>query len=120
MYTPSQPLTCFLACAAGAIASLALAQPSHAADSRVVRFDDLNLRADAGVARLYDRLRVAARQVCGASYTTNLYAKTSYRRCVSETLSRAVAEVDVAELTARHEKQDGPHRLAPAVIAVRL
>ena len=68
-----------------------------------VTFNDLNLDQAAGVARLYQRLRVAARTVCGPDVAvgTRLLSR-EWRTCVASAVDRAVTEVDRPALTAYH------------------
>ena len=97
---------------AASIASLALASTALAAGAGElptarVRYGDLNLSSDAGVAALYSRLRHAAKQVC-------MYS--SYRisdpACVSTALNDAVAKVANGRLTMLHERRTGVTQVA--------
>ena len=70
-----------------------------------VSFADLDLSSDAGVAALYQRLQRASDRACA---TGSILEKGSARAvrdaevCVGEVLSKMVAEIDNAKLTAIH------------------
>lgn len=76
-----------LALTAGAFATL----PAAAApDSRVVRYDDLNLASPAGVERLERRIEQAARSVCGFSNSrTGPGEFAASRACLARAKARA-------------------------------
>jgi len=79
---------------------LSSAYADDAPKSLTVQFADLDLSKDAGVARLFDRLKGAARKVCSAhSGGTTLRDQEHYAACVQFALSTAVARVDRPELT---------------------
>lgn len=65
--------------------------PAGAAESRIVRFDDLNLAAPAGTRQLARRIEAAARSVCGAResrpVSTSEFIQT--RRCIADAKARA-------------------------------
>ena len=72
----------------------------EAPKSLTVQFADLDLSKDAGLARLFDRIKGAATRVCsGHSGGTTLRDKQQYETCVDFALSNAVARVDRPELT---------------------
>jgi len=76
-----------------------------------VSYSDLDLTTQAGAATLYNRIRGAARQVCGYEGVT--YADTSgWKRCFNGAVSNAVAKVNSPRLTALHEGK------SPAAIAM--
>lgn len=72
------------------VLAIAAAVPA-AAESRVVRYDDLNLSSAAGMKAFERRLDGAARQVCGASYDyrQSLTLQASTKKCVAEAKARA-------------------------------
>lgn len=78
----------------GALA-LAATLPATAAESRIVRYDDLNLANPAGVARLERRINNAAREVCGAGsdYRESLILLADTKKCIAEAKARAMAQV---------------------------
>jgi len=82
-----------LAAGSGAYASEVVNLPSvH------VKYADLNLANDAGVTRLYTRLRAAAKQVCEYSSSP---AQVD-NGCMSRALDQAVASVGNERLTEMH------------------
>jgi UrcA family protein len=71
--------------------------PATAADkivtkSQVVRFNDLNLASEAGAQTLYQRITLAARQVCAAS--DYRFGSRDYRKCIKQAVDDAVAKVN--------------------------
>jgi UrcA family protein len=88
-----------LACA-GAYAD---AQFQH---SSLVRYSDLNLQRPSDVAKLYQRIAVAADQVCGPRSLTGSYSKSSiYASCYDDALAQAVARVNQAPLTLYYQQR---------------
>ena len=80
-------ITAALTLTVGAFAAL----PATAApDSRVVRYDDLNLASPAGVERLERRIDQAARAICGFSSTrTGPGELAASRACLAKAKARA-------------------------------
>lgn len=70
---------------------------------RTVNFRTLDLTRDEGVARLYSRIRSAAELVCEPASVEQLKSSVRTRRCQSEAVARAVADVNVPALTNLHE-----------------
>jgi UrcA family protein len=92
---------------AASIAALSLAGTAFATETAEfptarVRYGDLNLSSDAGVANLYARLRGAAKQVC-------LYSsfRMTDQGCVANALEVAVAKVGNERLQALHRQHSG-------------
>jgi UrcA family protein len=76
------------------------AHAEKAPKSLTVQFADLDLRADAGAATLFNRIRGAALKVCSTySSGTTVRDKQRHAACVDFALSNAVARVDRPELT---------------------
>jgi len=77
--------------------------PATEARSVTVRYADLNLSSDAGIAVLYRRLQNASRQVCG-DHTGKMPLAESrrIRQCFDEALTRAVAFTGNARLASLH------------------
>ncbi len=98
--------TVALAIAIPFTASAATMVKGHHDVSVVVSTEAYNLSSDAGQEMLYDRLRSAARQVCG---TTNLREAGSLeqalqnRACIRNSLSQAVEDVNHRGLKSLHE-----------------
>jgi UrcA family protein len=95
------------------IATLSVAGAAFAATageplSARVRYDDLNLSSDAGVAHLYARLRHAATDVC----QFNSFHDVVDQRCAATALDNAVASVDNSKLTSLHARASGMAQVA--------
>jgi UrcA family protein len=71
-----------------------------------VQFERQELASPAGIARIYQRLRLASDQVCLPYESILLQRQRAHDRCVAESLARAVTDVGDAGLTAYSE-----HRL---------
>ena len=91
------------------VAALALsgiaAAGSRDTNSVVVRFGDLNLNSQAGVASLHKRIRNAAESVCSELDTRVLGLRDAYDECVAEAVRAGVAEVANSNLTNFHESK---------------
>ena len=76
------------------VLALAAAVPA-AADTRVVRYDDLNLASPAGIERLERRIDAAARQVCatGNDYRHSLIVHSETQKCIASAKAGAMAQV---------------------------
>lgn len=72
------------------------------AETRVVRYDDLNLSSPAGLERLDRRIDAATRQVCGAdeTYRSSLADRGAVRKCIAEAKARAADQVARREIGA--------------------
>ncbi|MGH8213372.1 MAG: UrcA family protein [Rhodanobacteraceae bacterium] len=83
-------------------AARAAEEPGTAA----VRIGDLNLASSVDVATLYGRINSAATRVCTTDAQTGekLFGNDK-TRCVAASVSRAVAEVQNAGLTAFHQQE---------------
>jgi len=96
------------------------AAPQGDALSVTVQFADLDLTREAGIAKLYTRIKGAARQVCDQQDRQQLQAKLSYPVCVKQAVATAVARVDHPMLS-RYVAQLGgkPAKTAPVSVAAR-
>lgn len=98
---------------AAAVAALSIAgaacaaSPADALSTRV-RYADLNLSNDIGVAHLYARLRHAASEVC--QYAS--FRDAVDQNCAARALDTAVASVASERLTAMHERAAGGQQAA--------
>jgi UrcA family protein len=88
-----------------------LASATASADTRTldpavtIRFSDLNLSSIEGNRVLYGRIRSAAQEVCGPTFS--LWDKSrwsSWKACYGATVDRAVTQIDQPLLTALHER----------------
>jgi UrcA family protein len=68
-----------------------------------VKFQDLNIDSSAGAAALYQRLHAAAQHVCFAGWDTEPVKVERAEACANEAESRAVSQLNVAELTAYYQ-----------------
>jgi UrcA family protein len=76
---------------------------AHAEKTITVRYDDLNLETDQGVKRLYERLRVASKEVCDVQTAwVALKLKTIEMNCVRGAMANAVTKLNRPQLTAYH------------------
>jgi UrcA family protein len=75
-----------------------------------VKFADLNVRTTAGAAVLFRRIHAAAERVCTRSGADNLDRASSTRACVREAQSRAIAQINLPQLTAYSETERSPPR----------
>jgi len=89
--------------AGSAFGASAWAAETTAAPSVRVSYSDLDLSRDAGVERLYGRLRQAANHVCetGAG-SRDLRVSALREACAKRALDGAVASVHSTRLSARH------------------
>lgn len=65
-----------------------------------VQFERQELASPAGIARVYQRLRLAAEQVCLPYESILTQRQRAHDQCVAESLARAVADVRDSGLTA--------------------
>jgi UrcA family protein len=75
--------------------------------STTVKYAELDLSQPEAVEVLHRRLSNAAEEVCSPLDSRQLSRQLEYRRCVAETLSRAVAGVDRPMLTQYHVQKHG-------------
>ncbi len=88
------------------LAALALSGLAHA-DARdtnavVVKYGDLNLNSQAGIASLHKRIRNAAESVCNELETRILGLREAYDSCVDLAVNSGVAAVGNVNLTQFH------------------
>ena len=82
--------------------------PAYEPVSQTVPYSDLNLNSHQGIVQLYQRIEAAARDVCATDHGTRSLADWSQARtCASTSVSRAVAKIDNAALTAFYTKRTG-------------
>lgn len=90
-----------LAVAALSVSGLAAAGPRDA-NSVVVRYADLDLDTQAGIASLHRRIVNAAESVCSPLETRILGLREAYDACVANAASDGIAAVGNASLTRYH------------------
>jgi UrcA family protein len=86
--------------AAAIFATPAFADSTEAPQA-TVRFGDLDLNSDTGVATLNRRISVAAGEVCGSFNARDLHALALAKKCRSIALESAAPQVQVAINAAR-------------------
>ena len=96
-------VACGLALSAPAMADQSKGEPL----TKVVSYAYLDLSDESGARILYDRLRLAAIQVCAPFRGDTLREKTNWRGCVDQALARSVAKIDKPALTAYHLNRTG-------------
>lgn len=71
---------------------------AQAADPEVstfkVHYADLNLDREAGVAALFERLRVAAKRVCSDAVSQLLSSRKAYAECIEQAIATAVVQIN--------------------------
>ena len=81
--------------AALSVAGIAAASSAAGPDVRsvVVKYGDLNLATQVGVARLHKRLHNAAESVCSPLNSHMLSRRDHYAECVADAVQRGIADV---------------------------
>ncbi|MDH7638837.1 UrcA family protein [Sphingomonas oryzagri] len=98
--------TAFALSAALLLSAPAFAAPAADGMSTTVRFADLDLATDAGVARLHSRIARAANAVCGGDVDQrNLSLMNSVAACRQVALASAEPQVQLAMASARGDRQ---------------
>jgi UrcA family protein len=87
-----------------AISGIAAAGSSDV-NSVVVRYGDLNLNSQAGVASLHKRIRNAAESVCRELNNRVLVLRDIYDECVSQAVTNGVAQVANPNLSNFHRSK---------------
>jgi len=98
-------LNCCLAAALSCSALAAMADTPLPAKSVVVRYADLNLANPEGIQTLYQRIRMAARVVCGGSESRSVQALHLASQCRERAIDDAVSKVNNRILTAMHKEK---------------
>lgn len=86
-------------------AAAALAAPASAESLKFnseVRYGDLNLTTDKGVAQLHQRIKAAARQACGYADGRDIRATQAVSACRQAALAQAAPKIDLAIANARN------------------
>jgi UrcA family protein len=95
----------FAAVAAVSLASVAMAAKADQAvdaPARTVHYSDLNLNTQAGVAKLYNRIRNAAQLVCGDVDPRRLDEAASAKACIDRAVFSSVTAVNNPKLTSEY------------------
>lgn len=91
--------------AASAVSITAPAFAAGDAQSRTISYADLDLKSDAGVARLDKRVRAALGEVCGRPDTRDLAARAHAIECRRVAMETVRPNVELAVATARSDTQ---------------
>ena len=76
--------------------------------SQTVSYGDLNLKSQAGVATLYQRIKKAAYEVCQIPVGTHqIRIEQEFKACKADAVDRAVGQVNLPLLTTLHESKTG-------------
>ncbi len=97
--------------AAGLAGAPALADGTQV---RTVEIDRAALTTEAGAARAYDQIRLAALQACRSENRGGAAFNRGVRLCVEDTMARTVAALDAPRLSALNERRGRPIQLASA------
>jgi len=87
------------------VATVSAASTLEAPEQRTVKFGDLNLATDSGVALLYARIRSAAREVCEPANVWNLSDLLASKDCADRAVEQAVEDINVPLLKTYHRTQ---------------
>jgi UrcA family protein len=94
--------------------------PTEENHSVTVQFADLDLDRQPGIAKLYFRIKSAAKRVCDSQANERLATRQTYDVCVERAVSAAVARINRPLLTSYVVQRSGkPPKQAPAHVAVR-
>jgi UrcA family protein len=75
--------------------SLCVLDATAAPEERVVRYSDLDPNSNRDTAALYQRLRMAARGVCGPSFSQRAASdRILFENCVDKSIIAAAQEID--------------------------
>jgi UrcA family protein len=87
------------------VATVSAARTLEAPEQRTVKFGDLNLGTDSGVALLYARIRGAAREVCEPADVWNVSSLLASRDCAERAVEQAIEDINAPLLTSYHRSQ---------------
>jgi UrcA family protein len=105
MYSDSKPNSrLFSACTAAVMSLMCTSLVAIAFIPReTVKFRDLDIDSPDGAATLYQRLQAAAQHVCFAQWDSAPARVLRAEACANEAESRAVSQLNLAELTAYYQ-----------------
>ena len=102
-------------CVLGTAALGAVSTSVNATDdppSKTVKFHDLDIAKEEGAKALYDRIRVAAQEVCALSAGTDPIQRVGVQGCIRAAVDKAIKDVNAPMLTHLRFGGSGDVRLA--------
>jgi len=88
-------------------ATAAAADPDDGPRQRTVKFADLNLTRNSGIAVLYARIKTAARAVCEQDGEFGLNTVQAENECRARAMSGAIGTINLPMLTNYYRAQSG-------------
>jgi len=76
--------------------------PRYEVTTRTVNFSDLDLANSKAIATLYQRIKIAADQVCESAEYTRLQTVQYVGKCTKKAIDQAVKDVNSSGLTSFH------------------
>jgi UrcA family protein len=102
-----------------AVSLISLACASAYADSpnsSIVHYKDLDLNRSHDVAKLYNRIALAADRVCGPrTLTGSNYKIADYESCYADAIAQAVAHIDQASVTSYYRQRWAADPASPKI-----
>jgi UrcA family protein len=99
-------LTAVVLFSAGLASSLELATSTeHEFRTAVVRYSVLDLTQPDGARAVYERIKTAARQACGATNIEDLTTFAHYHECYEHAVANAVARVQSIRVSELHRNE---------------
>ena len=106
-----------------AVSFISLAGANAYADlpnSSTVHYKDLDLNRPHDVAKLYNRITLAADRVCGPrSLTGSHYKIADYESCYADAIAQAVAHVDQIAVTSYYRQRWATEPATPKIAATQ-
>lgn len=97
--------TALLAMMLGLTTIAASADERTGPETRAIEFGQLNTNSATGAEELYQRIRVAAQQVCASARGVPVSVTLQYRTCVDRALANAVRQLDQPLVTEAYNKR---------------
>ena len=88
-------------------AAVAAADADDGVRHRIVKFGELDLTRNPGIAVLYARIKAAARAVCEPEVDLGTSSVLAERQCRARAMSGAIGTVNVPMLTSYYREQSG-------------
>ena len=84
---------------ASSMATVCSAEGGAGLPDRIVKFGDLDVSSSKGAVILYNRIRVAAEEVCAPVSHGDLSSRMHEKACVAQVIERAVTTVNLPALS---------------------